>query len=367
VEVRLCRPAGLLLFTLILLHGTPAVHAQVTAYVDDDNCPGPGSGTDLDPFCTIQDAICDTQSTGGTVLVRPGYYNESIRMLGGVSVVSTDGFSVTTIDATGRPCIRATDCLPSVVNLTCAAVVFGSESLPGDRLEGFEITGGEGLFRDFGTGNPPNSVAGGGVFVFASSPIITNNEIVGNALSNETDDYWGGGIYLVGLDFYNPSTPTITGNLIEGNVANSAAGQNQNNPTFSVGGGIYVGSYVSPLIEGNTIRANQTGDPAFDYQFATGGGIASYAVSLSVTPVVSRNLIEDNIVAGWVKYKDEPLNVNPWTAEYKPWVVEGDRAIAVGETHYEGAEDYFNSFQLVFRDGKCVEFTEWFMEPPEPE
>lgn len=75
----------------------------------------------------------------------------------------------------------------------------------------------------------------------------------------------------------------------------------------------------------------------------------------------------DNIVAGWVKYKDEPLNVNPWTAEYKPWVVEGDRAIAVGETHYEGAEDYFNSFQLVFRDGKCVEFTEWFMEPPEPE
>jgi uncharacterized protein (TIGR02246 family) len=75
----------------------------------------------------------------------------------------------------------------------------------------------------------------------------------------------------------------------------------------------------------------------------------------------------DNIVAGWVKHKDEPLNVNSWTAKYKPWVVEGDRAIAVGETHYEGAEDYFNSFQLVFRDGKCVEFTEWFMEPPEPE
>lgn len=72
----------------------------------------------------------------------------------------------------------------------------------------------------------------------------------------------------------------------------------------------------------------------------------------------------DNIIAGWVTYKDEPLNANPWTAAYRPWVVEGDRAIAIGETHYVGAENYFNIFQMVFRDGKCAEFTEWFMEPP---
>ncbi|MHC4211460.1 MAG: hypothetical protein ACYSWT_17305, partial [Planctomycetota bacterium] len=26
-------------------------------YVDDDNCPGPGSGTPGDPYCSIQTAI----------------------------------------------------------------------------------------------------------------------------------------------------------------------------------------------------------------------------------------------------------------------------------------------------------------------
>ena len=75
----------------------------------------------------------------------------------------------------------------------------------------------------------------------------------------------------------------------------------------------------------------------------------------------------DNIVAAWMKYEDADLNRNPWTAEYRPWVVEGDNAVAIGETHYEGAKDYFNNFQVAFRDGKCAEFTEWFMEPPESE
>lgn len=75
----------------------------------------------------------------------------------------------------------------------------------------------------------------------------------------------------------------------------------------------------------------------------------------------------DSIVDTWIKYKDEPLNVNPWSAQYRPWVVEGDRAIAIGDTHYAGAKDYFNCFQLVFRGGKCAEFTEWYMEPSQNE
>jgi hypothetical protein len=57
---------------------------------------------------------------GGTVLVRPGSYNESLRMFPGVSVVSTDGPSVTTIDATGTPCTTV-ECVPSLINLTCSA------------------------------------------------------------------------------------------------------------------------------------------------------------------------------------------------------------------------------------------------------
>ena len=57
--------AGLLLLTLPTLAGD--------AYVDDDNCPGPGAGTLADPFCTIQDGICFLKNSGGgTVHVSPG-------------------------------------------------------------------------------------------------------------------------------------------------------------------------------------------------------------------------------------------------------------------------------------------------------
>ena len=30
--------------------------AQTTRYVDIANCPGPGSGSEADPFCKIQDS-----------------------------------------------------------------------------------------------------------------------------------------------------------------------------------------------------------------------------------------------------------------------------------------------------------------------
>ena len=79
-----------------------------TVYVDDDNCPGPGTGTDPNPYCKIQDGICDLKNSGGgTVMVRPGLYNESLRMFAAVSVVSTDGPAVTTIDADGKPCVTS--------------------------------------------------------------------------------------------------------------------------------------------------------------------------------------------------------------------------------------------------------------------
>ena len=75
----------LMLFLVFFLF-TPAA-AQQTLYVDDDNCPGPGTGTPGDPFCTIMDAVCDIKPTGGDVMVNPGYYNESIIMFAGTSII----------------------------------------------------------------------------------------------------------------------------------------------------------------------------------------------------------------------------------------------------------------------------------------
>jgi SnoaL-like domain len=81
-------------------------------------------------------------------------------------------------------------------------------------------------------------------------------------------------------------------------------------------------------------------------------------------PVTGR----DAIVANWLARRDEP---GTWTAWYKPHVVEGDRAVAVGESRYlqpDGSlrDLYYNVWLLSFDDdGRCIDFVESYMELPE--
>ncbi|MBZ5641088.1 MAG: hypothetical protein LAO51_20300, partial [Acidobacteriia bacterium] len=153
--------------------------AQQTVYVHATNCPGPGDGTSGNPYCKIQDAICYLKNdvpAGGTVLVLPGTYAEAIRIFQGISVVSTDGPSVTTIDATGKPCVQL-DCTPNGATTQCTAVqatsVSGVGPTTADRVQGFHIIGGKGYV--WTTGNIAS--VGGGIFVWGnSSPTITQNE-----------------------------------------------------------------------------------------------------------------------------------------------------------------------------------------------
>ena len=276
----------------LLVAMTPAL-AQV-AYVDATNCPGPGTGTEQDPYCTIQDAICALDaSTDGTVLVRPGTYAESLRMFPGVSVVSTDGPDVTIIDGSNQPCTLAT-CEKSTTNLTCSSVVYGIGSQPADRLEGFRIVGGQGLFREFPAGfDVPTASAGGGIFIFGSSPTITNNQIVDNVItSNGTKYFWGGGIYTGGGTYEIPVQPVITYNLIQENIAAPPRIDSYEDDNQGLGGGMLVGLYSAPRVENNTIRSNAAGD-AYTINGA-GGGIIVYTVTPSARPIISNNLIQDN-------------------------------------------------------------------------
>ena len=287
-----------------LLLAAPALAQQ--AFVDDDNCPGPGTGTDLDPYCTIQDAICAlNDAAGGTVIVRPGNYNESLRMFPGVSVVSSDGPAVTTIDGANQPCTLAT-CERSTQNLTCSTVVYGIGSQQSDRLEGFRIIGGSGLFREFVGADVPNAAAGGGVFIFGSSPTITNNEIVDNDIaSTGTKYFWGGGIYTAGGTYDIPVEPIITYNLIQENLASPPQISAYEDDNSGLGGGIHIGLYSTPIISNNTIRSNSGGNE-FTVNGA-GGGIIIYTVSPNGNPAITNNLIQDNassdlgggLFAGW--------------------------------------------------------------------
>ena len=281
------------------------VLAQQEAWVDQAICIPPGSGTETDPFCAIMDAVCDIKDAGGTVRVRPGTYNESVRLFRGVSIVSTDGPTVTTIDGTGQPCWTR-DCDQSTTETQCSTVLVSSINGVGatraDRLEGFRITGGSGTFRDF-TNPLPDFVVGGGVFIFgASSPTITNNEIVGNVLDHPSARIWyGGAIYIhstrpngPGTGF-DPAAPLITNNLIESNVNSAPGGSSSSKATYSVGGGIYVGYHTYPVIDGNTFRSNRAGNALEDNQIASGGAIAIYSLSdLADYPRVTRNLFTNN-------------------------------------------------------------------------
>jgi SnoaL-like domain len=72
----------------------------------------------------------------------------------------------------------------------------------------------------------------------------------------------------------------------------------------------------------------------------------------------------DAIAADWLADRDEP---GTWTAEYHPWGIDSDRAVAVGISRYlvDGALDreYHNVFLCRFdADGACREFTEFFMK-----
>ncbi len=72
-----------------------------------------------------------------------------------------------------------------------------------------------------------------------------------------------------------------------------------------------------------------------------------------------------NIVASWLEDRDRP---GSWTAEYRPWAIDGERAVAAGVSRYLGANgeterEYHNVFLCRFDDeGRCSEFTELYMK-----
>jgi ketosteroid isomerase-like protein len=85
----------------------------------------------------------------------------------------------------------------------------------------------------------------------------------------------------------------------------------------------------------------------------------------------------DTIVDSWLNpggpasQRDQP---GTWKAHYEPYVVEGERAVAIGETSYYSdatqqtlERHYFNIWQLEFdADGRCRSFVEWFMQRKKP-
>jgi len=91
---------NLIVFTLAIFLTSLAI-AQTSWYVDDNTCPSVGSGTEIDPYCNMQDAI-NISINGDTVLVNSGNYIENINFQGkAITVISVSGPEATTISGGG--------------------------------------------------------------------------------------------------------------------------------------------------------------------------------------------------------------------------------------------------------------------------
>ncbi len=233
---------GLVLsFSLVI-----ALPAQGASY----NVPG--------DYTTIQAAIT-AASSGDTIYVAAGTYNEDITLKNGVSVLGA-GAATTTIQGTGST---------SVVNV-------GSINST-TTLDGFTITGGAASF-------------GGGMHDDGGSPTVSNCIFTGNEAGSG-----GAGIYIIN----NPASPRIINCVFENNTSYGTGGaigcRSLSFPTIanciitgntaaSNGGAIYISSTSQPTIINNTIVSNTAG--------SNGGAI--YVDGSSAVPTVTNNIIASN-------------------------------------------------------------------------
>ena len=181
-----------------------------TIHVDDDNCPGPGSGSERDPYCSIQTAIDNAVDTD-EIVVAPGTYFDTINFVGkAITLQSSGGPEVTTIDAQQTGTV-----------VTCDSGE-GADTV----LDGFTITG--------GTGTGPGAITvGGGMYNRdASSPTVTNCTFSGNTARR------GGGMYN-----QDGSSPTVTNCTFIGSRS-------------SFGGGGMFNAESSPTVNGCTFTGN---------------------------------------------------------------------------------------------------------------
>jgi hypothetical protein len=219
-------------------------------YVDDDNCPGPGSGTLADPFCSIQDGISAAMH-GDTVVVMPGTYVEHIDFVGkAITVRSSAGPEQTVVEGT----------------LSGPVVRFEGGEGRDSILEGLTITNGQ-------SGQP----GGGGIRCIEASPTIRRNLIVQNYVSNV--EALGGGIYAF------KSSAIIAHNTIRENAV-SIVGMDG----FASGGGIFAAQCTDFVIEGNVICMNSAWGFGF-FTFVYGAGIN---LSGCTDALISNNLVVNN-------------------------------------------------------------------------
>jgi hypothetical protein len=232
-------------------------------------------------YTTIQSAITAAVD-GDTILVAPGVYTENINFRG-KKIVLTSQYYFTSDPATIYSTIIDGSNPVNPDTASCVIISSGEDSTT--VLQGFAITRGAGtkwedehfagIYRE-----------GGGILVQYSSPVIQNNIIYNNQVTNVTGvSSTGGGGVRIGdsyVRFYNNIVMNNTARYGAGIVLNYTGGEYKNNVVcsnygslqFGAGSGIWINNVFNrPLIIiNNTIAGNSsTGSVSGVY----GGSFAS--------------------------------------------------------------------------------------------
>jgi hypothetical protein len=270
---------GLGLAVAIGLYLAPADPAQADGppyYVDDDTCPDPGSGTEGDPFCRIQDAV-DAASAGDEIRVASGTYTGTQMVLD-----SRTGYTYTqvvfiTSSLTLRGGYDAADwnaepdpvANPSVIDAQGygrgISLVGKHPDTPEVTLEGFTITGGNytGLGNPVGGGwrvchDDEGIDCGGGLYA-TWSHFVLRNCLVSDNTAGTNDSSNGGGIYIYMISSEGPGV-RIENTAFISNSAPAYGGQ---------GGGMFADGIWQPItITHSTFQEN--------YAQNLGGGVKLY-------------------------------------------------------------------------------------------
>ena len=240
MALRGSRPILTVVFVLFAF--IAAADGQTIWYVDAANCPGPGDGSQGNPFCKIQDAI-NTAAANATppdeIVVADGIYTGT-----GNKNLDFNGKTINLHSANG-----AENCVIDCEGDGRGFYFHGGET-NGACVDGITIRNGK------ITSNSPGGARGGGVYCDSSSPTLTNCTISGNKVSGGYAGLGGGGVYCAN------SNPRLINCRLNGNSAYGV---------LPSGGALFCAS-SSPTLVDCTI----SGNTVYGSPMVRGGGVSCW-------------------------------------------------------------------------------------------